>query len=66
VNMVHGFSLTGGQVVAGSNPVSPTQFSGYFVCELGTILGPVPKRSTQTRFQRRSTSKELGGIDNAQ
>jgi hypothetical protein len=44
-------------VVAGSNPVSPTQVRGCFARELGTTLGPVPKRSTQTRFQRPRANK---------
>src|SRR6478609_8299589 len=47
----HGFSLTGGQVVAGSNPVSPTKFRQvkcYFY-----LLPRSPTRVNLIRCQRR-------------
>jgi hypothetical protein len=48
------FGYLGVQVVAGSNPVSPTQVRGYF---LSFYTWAIPKRNTQTILSQASTSK---------
>ena len=52
----HGFSLTGGQVVAGSNPVSPTEFMQvkcyFYLLPMLTTRGALDSVST-TAWNRR-------------
>ena len=45
-----GFCPTGGQVVAGSNPVSPTQLRSHFRTKLWSLIGPRTPTRTPTEF----------------
>ena len=49
-------------MVAGSNPVSPTQVRGHFRSLVRDHLGTIPKRSTQTSFRRSSLGKLCNGV----